>query len=870
MTSPASSAYDAAGSLWSSQFVRKLLVQAGALLSLSIVCLALWVLYHTLQEITLSDVLKSLRELSAASIFLGFGITVASYVVITGYDVLALYHIGRPLPYWRAALAGFLASAFGNNIGFSLVTGGSLRYRIYSQAGLSALEIAGVTTMCSLTSGMGMAFILAVSMVLGTGEVTDTAIHVPPELRRTVGGLILALMAAYLIVTAVRPITLRTRSWELRLPSAMTAFLQGSLATAEMLLVGSLIYVLLPTHTEVSFLSFLGVFVLALMAGSMSNVPGGIGVFETVFLLGLPEVPPAALLGSILLFRCIYYLTPLSLAAILFATYEALLQRSQIVRIHGVATDWLAELGPQVMAVIIIFAGMVLLFSGTIPATPEQHALLQSHLPLWMVEFSHTLASATGLGLIVLARGLSRRLKTAYHLTAILLVIGIIASFLKGLDYDEAIALTLILVVLLPTKPEFYRTASLFSQGFTVEWVSTLTAILAVTVWLGLFNYKNVAYSDGLWWSFAYDADFSRFLRATFVAFALTGGVMLINLLRPDPEPELADANELEKVRGIIKNEPETRANLALLGDKRLLFSDSGKSFIMYQVQGKSWIALGDPIGPSAEHPKLLGTFRELCDRYGGWPVFYLVDAASLPLYIDLGLSLFKLGDEARVALQGFSAEGIASMEVREVHGSIRAQGVQFEMIKSAYVPALLPELKRVSDAWLAQTHTREQGFSRGFFEPSYLVRFPCAIARKDDRILAFAILWASRNKEELALDLMRFHPDAPQGVMDYLLVELMLGGKAQGYRWFNLGIAPLSSFEGHPLSPLWHRVGRLIYRQSKHFRDLESLRRYEENFKPLWRPKYLASPGGFILPRILRDIARLTAGGKRYSRTDL
>ena len=137
-------------------------------------------------------------------------------------------------------------------------------------------------------------------------------------------------------------------------------------------------------------------------------------------------------------------------------------------------------------------------------------------------------------------------------------------------------------------------------------------------------------------------------------------------------------------------------------------------------------------------------------------------------------------------------------------------------------------------------------------------------MVRAGERIVAFAILWASRNKEELALDLMRYHPDAPAGVMDYLLVELMLGGKAQAYRWFNLGIAPLSNLDAHPLAPLWQRVGKLMYRQSEHFQNIESLRRYEENFKPVWRPKYLASPGGLNLPRILRDIGRLIAGGQR------
>ena len=160
--------------------------------------------------------------------------------------------------------------------------------------------------------------------------------------------------------------------------------------------------------------------------------------------------------------------------------------------------------------------------------------------------------------------------------------------------------------------------------------------------------------------------------------------------------------------------------------------------------------------------------------------------------------------------------------------------------------------------------HIRELGFSTGFFDPDYIAKLPCAVVRKDNRIIAFAVLWASHNKEELALDLMRYHPDAPLGTLGFLLLELMLGGKARGYRWFNLGIAPLLGVETYPLAPLWHRVGKLIYRQSGHFRDIESLRRWEENFRPIWRPKYLASPGRLNLLRTLRDIGKLIARGRK------
>lgn len=108
----------------------------------------------------------------------------------------------------------------------------------------------------------------------------------------------------------------------------------------------------------------------------------------------------------------------------------------------------------------------------------------------------------------------------------------------------------------------------------------------------------------------------------------------------------------------------------------------------------------------------------------------------------------------------------------------------------------------------------------------------------------------------------MRHTADAPAGVMDYLFVELMLWGREQGYDRFNLGMAPLSGLEGGPLKPLWSRVGAFVFHHAESFYNFQGLRRYKEKFEPEWRPRYLASPGGLALPRVLANIATLVSGG--------
>jgi len=303
---------------------------------------------------------------------------------------------------------------------------------------------------------------------------------------------------------------------------------------------------------------------------------------------------------------------------------------------------------------------------------------------------------------------------------------------------------------------------------------------------------------------------------------------------------------------------------VALTGDKRLLFHEAGDAFIMYQLSGRSWIALGDPVGPRERHEELVWRFRELSDRHGGRSVFYQVSAERLALYVDLGLSALKLGEEARVPLGGFSLDGSARAELRTQRRRAQKDGATFEIVAPGDIARLLPELRRISDAWLEDKAAAEKGFSVGFFSETYISEFPIAVVRTEGSISAFANLWATQDHEELSVDLMRFGPDAPRGAMDYLFIELMLWGQAQGFRWLNIGMAPLSGLETHPLAPAWHRVGNFIFRYGEHFYNFDGLRRYKTKFLPVWEPRYLVAPGGLQLPRILLDVSVLIAGGMK------
>jgi phosphatidylglycerol lysyltransferase len=261
---------------------------------------------------------------------------------------------------------------------------------------------------------------------------------------------------------------------------------------------------------------------------------------------------------------------------------------------------------------------------------------------------------------------------------------------------------------------------------------------------------------------------------------------------------------------------------------------------------------------------RLVWRLREISDMHGGQTVFYQVCAEQLSLYVDLGLAALKIGEEARVALGEFSLDGAARADLRQSHRRAQRDGASFEVLAPQDVPALLPMLRRISDAWLASKSTGEKRFSVGAFSPDYLRQFPVAVVRSEGTPAAFANLWTTGTREELSVDLMRFAPDSPRSAMDYLFIELMLWGRSEGYNWFNLGMAPLSGLESHPLAPAWHRVGNFIFRHGEHFYNFDGLRRYKAKFAPSWEPRYLVARGGIALPRVLVDVSVLIAGGMK------
>ncbi|HEX2841061.1 bifunctional lysylphosphatidylglycerol flippase/synthetase MprF [Hyphomicrobium sp.] len=842
-------------------------VRAGLVLALF--AIVSYALYHEIEVTSWHEVRAALAATQLDQIgFAALG-TAISYFALTGYDVLALRHLGVPrIPFGTVALTSFISQAFTFTFGFGVLTGGAVRMRLYGAAGIKPDQILATSVFATLAIWIGIAAVVGVAL-LAAPDVAQTVLSLPESGARLAGLLLLGSVAWVWWFSATKRPTLP--GLNVPAPDATVTGLALLVGAVDILASGFALWALLPSEVTLSFPAFLVIFASAIALGVISHVPGGLGVFEGIILLAIPTVPASALLASLLLFRFVYYLLPMVLAAVALAVVE-------IRERHAILTKHVSRLGsslgasiPLVSATLVFLGGFILMVSGALPAEHQRMAILRYTVPLPFVEASHFVASIIGTLLLIVAYGLARRLESAWRVATILLLLGATFSLLKGIDYEEAVVCLTIAGLLIVGRRWFYRKGGILSGSLQSSEILAIGLASITSIWIGFLAFRDVSYDDSLWWDFAYRGDASRFLRATVGVAVTVLATMAYRLLhRSAPVSNTAPREDLKTAAPIVNASEFSSANLALIGDKRFLFNADKTGFVMYGTQGSSWIAMGDPIVTADADPAaLVWQFKELVDRHSGIPAFYQVASTNLPLYLDAGFSMVKLGEEAWVDLRTFTLEGAEGRKLRQAMSKSQRMGATFEIIPAAEVEPLLPDLRRVSEAWLAEKKQKEKGFSLGYWTDAYMRLHDVGLVRIHGRIAAFANIWRSANRHEMSIDIMRVRHDAPNGTMDFLFTALMDNAKGEGYRWFNLGMAPLSGLPQHRLAPLWSRLGTWLSRHGDRFYKFEGLRLFKNKFRPEWRPKYLAYPSGVLLPQILLDVTTLISSAPARSRTE-
>jgi uncharacterized membrane protein YbhN (UPF0104 family) len=282
---------------------------------------AIFVLYNELEDIRLAEIVDGVKALRGTQLAAAFAITILSYLLLTGYDFLALRYVRCTLRLRRVLFASLVAFAFTNSLGFALISGGSTRYRIYSGFGLGPVTIGEIVAFCTITYALGVTTAAGLLFLTNSAEIASL-VGLPPRLVLTGGALLLLVDIAYFVLLALRQAPISIGSYRLRPPTIAQGVTQIVLASVDQAVAAAVLYVLLPADLTIDFWTFLGVYLIAAPLAVLSLVPGGLGVLESVFLVMLAHTPKATAFGSLLVYRCIYFLLPFVVAIVGDAIYE--------------------------------------------------------------------------------------------------------------------------------------------------------------------------------------------------------------------------------------------------------------------------------------------------------------------------------------------------------------------------------------------------------------------------------------------------------------------------------------------------------------------------------------------------------------------
>ena len=310
-------------------FDRKIgLRKLGVLISLTMIAIAAVVLYRILRDIDPDALIDAIDATDWKTFIIAGLFVVAGYLTLTFYDLFALRAIGRPeVPYRVAALAGFTSYAVGHNVGASVFSGGAVRYRIYSNWGLSVIEVTKICFLAGLTFWLGNATVLGLG-VLKSPQAARAIDQLPLWCNRTIALVILAMLVSYVAWVWVKPRVIGRDGWQVTLPGGPLTLVQIAIGIVDLGCCAAAMYMLVPDEPNLGFVTVAVIFVAATLLGFASHAPGGLGVFDAAMMVALWQFDKEDLLAGLLLFRLLYYIIPFVISLAVLGIREALLSRA--------------------------------------------------------------------------------------------------------------------------------------------------------------------------------------------------------------------------------------------------------------------------------------------------------------------------------------------------------------------------------------------------------------------------------------------------------------------------------------------------------------------------------------------------------------
>ena len=456
---------------------------------------AIYLLYHKLKAYSIAQIRENMTQISNWRLLASVGLMIINYIILVGYDWLALIAIRKPLPLQRTALVSFIGQAVSYNFG-ALLGGTTVRYRFYSAWGFSLEDIVRLVLMLAVTFWVGaLGLCGAVFLVAPPVIPIELLDKMPVKDVRILGAVLLAIALSYLVLCFFIRKPVHIFGKEFVFPPPKIAILQAVVAGVDLIAAAACMYVLLPGDLNVSFMQFLPSYLMAQVAVVLTHVPGGVGVFELV-ILHLTQTPrEQVVVAAVLCFRLIYFILPLLAAVLLLAVYEAR-ARKDALRDAG---RWLSVLSHSIAAWATFGAGVILLLCMVLPVGAESRALMASYIPLPVAAAAHWLGALSGALLLFLAYGLEVRQAVAWRWTLFFLSLGLVCAVLKGFAIGVAVVLFVVLLMVFLAGRRFYRRSFFWESKIPLRWLWPTWVVLGSSSALAWALYSR--WLDNVhWW----------------------------------------------------------------------------------------------------------------------------------------------------------------------------------------------------------------------------------------------------------------------------------------------------------------------------------------------------------------------------------
>jgi phosphatidylglycerol lysyltransferase len=528
-------------------------------------------------------------------------------------------------------------------------------------------------------------------------------------------------------------------------------------------------------------------------------------------------------------------------------------------------------------AVLIFALGVVNIISVLTPALPERLKILKDYLLVDFVSFSNGFVLVAGLFLLVTAAFMLRGLRTAWWFAIVLSIISVFGHMAKGIDYEEAIIALLVAGSLIATRKEYYvkTNPKLGTVGLQTALLSMAAVILYGVVGFNFLDKKHFQIDFNIFQAFKYTLQnfflignknlvpYDSFAHDFIYLIKISGfssmAFLVYTLVRPYVFRITPGEEEISRARTLTQQFGNSALDyFKTYSDKFIFAPDNVNAYISYRVSRNFAVALEDPVAENRDAmKKCISTFGKFCYDNGLKAIYYRVPKESLPVYNELSLKSLFLGQEGVVDLGSFSLEGGEKKSIRNALNKITEQGYTTQVKTPPLSDGLIQKLKAVSEEWLKLTERHEIIFSQGMFaEKEIKKQTVITIENREEKIMAFLNIIPDYVKNEGTYDLLRKTADAPNGIMDYIIIELFKYYKTLGIQYVNLGFAPMSGLE-NPYS-LPEKSMKFAYEKIRSFSHYRGQREYKEKFNPKWYDKFLVYSNDYDLLQVPAVLTRV------------